>query len=140
MAQPDTQAEANEGPSIAQEGHDAPTRRRPRRTFWSWLLNRPVEPEPPSLIQLRAEWAEYQVAFNDLIIKFSALLARQVKAEKKRAERNAEPTETPAAFQAPASGKAALRSQVAYRMYGDRIGRLLEARNGGTENEPSSQE
>jgi len=38
-------------------------------------------------IQIEAEWVEYQQIFRDLLETFSASLARQSKAEKKRVER-----------------------------------------------------
>lgn len=34
--------------------------------------------------QIRVEWLEYQSIFNDLLTRYSASLARQAKAEKKR--------------------------------------------------------
>lgn len=60
------------------------------------------------------EWAEYQQAFTDLLQRYSAMLARQARAEKKRIERlaQADPShrEPPAS---PAGRKAALRRQIA---------------------------
>lgn len=45
--------------------------------------------------QIVAEWLEYQVIFNGLLERFSALLARQAKAEKKRMETHLEPEQLP---------------------------------------------
>lgn len=38
-------------------------------------------------LQLQAEWAEYQMVFDDLLKRLSAQLARQAKAEKARLDR-----------------------------------------------------
>ena len=38
-------------------------------------------------LQIHAEWAEYQMAFDDLLKRLSAQLARQAKAERARVER-----------------------------------------------------
>lgn len=132
MAQSETQPEALEWPQNDE-------RSRPRLGILgrvrSWLWGDPREPEPISILQVRAEWAEYQIAFNDLLQKFSALLARQAKAEKARVDREAEPE--PIAAPVPHS-KAALRSALAQRLYGDRIAHILATKNGGNGDESFS--
>ncbi len=62
-------------------------------------------------LQLQAEWLEYKQIFSDILERFGAQLARDVKAEKKRLEREfaPEPSVVPAAH--PAS-KAELRSKI----------------------------
>ena len=66
--------------------------------------------------QLQWEWAEYQQAFNDLLQRYSAQLARAAKAEKKRIERlmeaGAQPSHRPVP-QSPADRKAELRARAA---------------------------
>lgn len=69
--------------------------------------------------QIQSEWLDYQVTFNDLINRWSALLARQAKAEKKRMtdqldSLSGEPAE-PALVASPGGHKAYLRSLVAGR-------------------------
>jgi len=46
------------------------------------LVGHPVVPD-----QIRAEWAQAQLVFHDLLTQLSASLARQARAEKKRIER-----------------------------------------------------
>ena len=52
------------------------------RAAWRALMGQPVVPA-----QIRAEWAEMQLVFHDMLTQLSASLARQAKAEKKRLER-----------------------------------------------------
>jgi len=69
--------------------------------------------------QIQAEWAEYQLLFNDLLVRFSALLARSAKAEKKRVKEQVQPP-TPSQRQLPLSyprsSKSQLRSMAAARL------------------------
>jgi len=69
--------------------------------------------------QIQAEWAEYQLLFNDLLLRFSALLARSAKAEKQRVRKQVEP-EAPSQRQLPLSygkqPKSQLRSMAAARL------------------------
>lgn len=66
--------------------------------------------------QIVWEWMEYQQRFNDLLTRFSALLARQAKSEKRRAEKA---LEEPSHRQpASPSSKAELRA-----MYGPLVAR-----------------
>lgn len=126
MPQSDTQSTEQERPTIAQEAHTPVERVGPLKRFLRWLWGHPREREP-SILQIRAEWAEYQVAFNDLLTKFSALLARQAKAEKDRQKRLAESSPGPPGNgSAPVpTSKAQLRSALAHRLYGDRISAIL---------------
>lgn len=62
--------------------------------------------------QLQWEWAEYQQAFNDLLQRYSAQLARAARAEKKRIQRLMEAQDEPhhrAPPSPPADRKAELR-------------------------------
>jgi len=130
MAQSDTQPNGEETPRIAQDARLGVERVGPLRRFTRWIWGHPREREP-SILQIRAEWAEYQIAFNDLLTKFSALLARQAKAEKDHQRRLAESNPEPTAEQRPStarSPKAELRSALAARLYGDRIGRILASK------------
>ena len=54
-------------------------------------------------LQIHSEWVEYQQAFDALLRRFSALLARQAKAERARAEQllQDEPVARPVPGQAP---------------------------------------
>lgn len=70
--------------------------------------------------QIQAEWAEYQLLFNDLLLRFSALLARSAKAEKQRVRKQVEP-EAPSGqrqlpLSYPRSSKSQLRSMAAARL------------------------
>jgi hypothetical protein len=135
MAQSDTQPNGDDAPRIAQDARLGVERVGPLRRFTRWIWGHPREREP-SILQIRAEWAEYQIAFNDLLTKFSALLARQAKAEKDHQRRLAESNPESPAERAPAprSPKAELRSALAARLYGDRIGRILaEKQENGNE-------
>lgn len=65
--------------------------------------------------QLRAEWAEYQLIFSDLLNRQSAMLARHAKAEKERLSRSLSEAPRPESSQPPRSlsRKAQLRSRAA---------------------------
>lgn len=78
------------------------------KAAWSVLRGESIVPA-----QIRAEWAEYQIIFQDLLTRQSALLARQAKMEKRRLERLTVPPD-PEAIQPPArTGKADLRRRAA---------------------------
>lgn len=51
------------------------------RSAWSVLRGQSVVPA-----QILSEWVEYQQIFNDLLQRFSASLARQAKAERRRVQ------------------------------------------------------
>jgi hypothetical protein len=79
-----------------------------------------------------AEWAEYQLIFNDILTRLSAHLARQAKVDKKRLD--AQVRDAPETVAAPVSapgGKQALRSQYAMQRFGGRIQALMDAKPGG---------
>jgi len=69
-------------------------------------------------LQIEAEWAEYQQIFRDLLQQFSASLAREAKAEKKRLDKLvALPEAVPGGpvFDDRAQRKAVLRQKMAQR-------------------------
>jgi hypothetical protein len=41
----------------------------------------------PSIASVMAQWAEYELIFNDILMRLNAQLARQAKVEKKQLER-----------------------------------------------------
>lgn len=76
---------------------------------WHVLMGQRLTP-----LQIQSEWVEYQQIFRDLLEQFSASLARQSKAEKKRLDRLGEVVEQ---IPAPpvderAARKAALRARM----------------------------
>jgi len=104
-----------------------------RRSWWPWARN----PTPdPSIAQVMAQWAEYELIFNDILTRLNAQLARQAKMEKKRIERSAQELGQSALAQPapvpghPPNSKAALRAQYATGRYGSRIEELLKAKAG----------
>lgn len=79
---------------------------------WRALRGEAVVPD-----QIRAEWAEYQLMFGDLLQRWSSMLARDAKLEKQRRERLEKeigPLSRPEAVAQPTS-KAQLRSIAAQR-------------------------
>lgn len=96
---------------MPQDPQSVPQRPGPLVRFRSWILGDPRA----EMMTLRAEWAEYQLIFNDLLARWSAKLAREAKMEKKRLARLAEVTEPDhrAPPVLPVSPKAALRSRFA---------------------------
>lgn len=81
---------------------------------WRVLFGRSVTSE-----QLQWEWAEYKQAFNDLLQRYSAQLARAARAEKKRIARLMEAQEEPhraPPSSHPADRKAELRRRAAAQM------------------------
>ena len=50
-------------------------------------LIRPPRPPDPSLAAVMAQWAEYELIFNDILARLNAQLARQAKIEKQRLAR-----------------------------------------------------
>lgn len=112
MAQPDTSQEPA---------------RRPGRLVSAWrvLMGRALTPD-----QIVAEWIEYKQTFNDVLSKFSALLARQAKAEKDRIRRELEecsdcPDEETAGI--PVSNREALKAELRRNMVGRTAPELVEA-------------
>jgi hypothetical protein len=61
-----------------------PTPRAPGRLRAAWRV---LRGEALVHDQILAEWTEYQLIFGDMLKRFSALLAREAKAEKKRVQR-----------------------------------------------------
>lgn len=112
-------------PDIASKPHRRRTGAGTLGRFRSWLRRDPH----PSIVQVMAEWAEYQLIFNDILQRLSIQLARQAKVEKKRLERLADAQ--PAAMEPPVqpqTTKQALRSQYAMSRYGGRVQSLLESK------------
>ena len=109
-----------------------------RRSLWD-RLRRPRRPNPtpdPSIVQVMAQWTEYELIFNDILTRLNAQLARHAKMEKKLLERTAQElgasalTNPPPAPGYPPNSKAALRSQYATGRYGGRVEELLKAKAG----------
>lgn len=75
------------------------------RGAWYVLMGQRVTP-----LQMRAEWLEYKLIFEDILTRFGAQLSRSTKAEKKRAERELDSREPP---EMQRTGKAAVRARVA---------------------------
>ena len=126
--------------NAAQDASDAshalslvPIRRR-------WFRGRRREPEP-QIQEVMAQWAEYQMIFNDILQRLSAQLARQAKMEKKRLDKIA--SEIPVqldmiqAQETPKNTKQALRTQYAATRFGGRIQAILNAKD--QDHEPNSQ-
>lgn len=110
----------------------------PRRRLRSLFRRRPPAVPDPSIVKVMAEWAEYQIIFNDILGRLSSQFARQAKMEKKRLERIADAV--PVTMPTPPvaiSTKAALRTQYAMSRYGSRIEGLIRAKE--TEDERISQ-
>lgn len=84
-------------------------RRPPGRLLSAWrvLWGRSVTSE-----QLQWEWAEYQQAFNDLLQRYSAQLARAARAEKKRIQRLMEAQQEEPSRRVPPSSPADRKSQL----------------------------
>ena len=76
------------------------------RAAWLVLMGQRTTPQ-----QIVAEWVEYQCIFNDLLERWSAKLARDSKAEKKRIQRLDVAPEVPTPELV--TGKAELRRRVA---------------------------
>jgi hypothetical protein len=74
------------------------------------LLGEPVVPE-----QILADWLSYRLLFDDLLVRFGALLARQAKAEKARLQEQLaeQPTERAPAPGVNGSRKADVRRRIA---------------------------
>jgi len=89
----------------------------PNRILEAWrvLMGQRLTP-----VQIQAEWVEYQQIFRDLLETFSASLARQSKAEKKRLDRLGDgaedlPVETAVNTEA---GRKARKAALYHRMFG----------------------
>lgn len=68
-----------------------PVENQPNRREGVWirlraLLSRKRTPDP-SIASVMAQWAEYELIFNDILMRLNAQLARQAKVEKKQLER-----------------------------------------------------
>ena len=130
QTQPETSKNGRKASRIAQDRDGARTRPGPLRRVLNALRR---DPEP-SVVQVMAEWAEYQIIFNDILQRLSAHLARQAKVEKKRLARIADQIgEDPTAITPPAqvNVKQALRSQYALSRYGGRVQELLREKERG---------
>lgn len=73
-------------------------------------------------VQIQAEWVEYQQIFRDLLETFSASLARQSKAEKKRLDRLGEAVEAEATDMIidPNANRKARKAELYAKMFGSR--------------------
>ena len=116
--------------------------RKQKRTLLDRLraLRRAPPPPDPSIVAVMAQWAEYELIFNDILTRLNAQLARQAKADKKALERSLqdEPTEQHV-LPLHQSPKAALRAAYASGRYGGRINTLLAAKEGTNEREHQSE-
>ena len=77
------------------------------RAAWSVLRGERVVP-----LQIQAEWIEYQQVLDSLLRRFSALLARQAKAERRAIEQALEVPQSPPSSAPQAEGKLALWRKV----------------------------
>ncbi len=112
--------------------------RDPRRGVWASLRARfgPRRTPHPSIAAVMAQWAEYELLFNDMLNRFNALLARQAKAEKAILTRLAaeggagdEGHGSDGAAPVPIlSSKAALRTRIAHERFGGRVEAILAAK------------
>lgn len=127
---------------MPQDERESPRRPGPLTRLRSWLSRDPVDSHP-SIIQIRAEWAEYQIVFNDILTRWSAKLAREAKVEAKRQARLQEaitsasdgPDHRPPPL--ALTGKQALRSRFAAQVLGGGFSHL--PRNGETHDVDASQ-
>lgn len=79
------------------------------RLAWRVLLGEPVVPQ-----QVLQEWLSYRLLFDDLLQRFSALLARQAKAEHARLRAQLEPpSDLPAVNPQSSDRKASVRRRAA---------------------------
>lgn len=75
-------ADSPEASRFSDENPESPTQiERPGRLRAAWSVLRGERLVP---LQIQAEWADYQRTFGELLTRFSAQLARQAKAERKR--------------------------------------------------------
>ena len=82
-----------------------------------------------SIAQVMAQWAEYELIFNDILQRLNAQLARQAKYEKRRLEaQTAEAPPVQPVTPTYSDPKQALRSRYAAQRYGGRIQALLNAK------------
>ena len=97
--------QADNGKPNANSSHPDP----PGRVAAAWGVLRGRYIVDP---MLQAEWAEYKLAFTDLIVKFNAMLARLARAQQKEAESRLQEEERHAP-QTPTDRKAELRHRAA---------------------------
>ncbi|GAJ21383.1 unnamed protein product [marine sediment metagenome] len=106
-----------------------------RQIRFRWPFHRRPPPDP-SIATVLAQWGEYEIIFNDILIRLNAQLARQAKMHKRAMEKltldgEAEPTNgahtvaPPLAVQSP---KQALRSAYAANRFGSRISAIVNSR------------
>lgn len=69
--------------------------------------------ERVTAVQQRAEWIEYQEIFDDVLTRFSAMLARNTKLQKAHLQKIADDIAPVSRPTAEPTGKAALRARVA---------------------------
>lgn len=114
-------------PTMSQPGAKETTKvRRPGRLISAWHVLMGVR---VSELQMRADWLEYRMVFEDILTRFGAQLARNTKTEKERVAR--ELTERPVPEQAK-SGKAAVRAR-AFASHGPGKSRVPVLSNGDRE-------
>ena len=109
-------------------------RKRPWEAFRARLRRKPTH--PPSIAAVMAQWAEYELIFNDILQRLNAQLARQAKMEKKALERLTlevvEERDTNGDFgahtHAGQTSKQALRSAWAAQRYGGLVQSLVESK------------
>ena len=108
-------------------------RKRQIRLYWPFKRRPPPD---PSIATVLAQWGEYELIFNDILIRLNAQLARQAKMHKRAIEKiklDGEPEPTngahsvapPLAVQSP---KQALRSAYAAQRFGGRIQALVNSK------------
>ena len=109
-------------------------RRRPWEAFRARLRRKP--PPHPSIAAVMAQWAEYELIFNDILQRLNAQLARQAKYEKAALARlsaeggagGGSDGSEPVAPTPILSTKQALRSRIADQKFGGRVAAILAAK------------
>jgi hypothetical protein len=108
-------------------------RKKPWEAFRARLRRKP--PPHPSIAAVMAQWAEYELIFNDILQRLNAQLARQAKMEKKALERltlegGGEDNGAGSGVAPPIlqTSKQALRSAWAAQRYGGLVTSLVESK------------
>lgn len=109
----------------SEKATEVASQRPPGKLAAAWRVLRGEDVVPA---QIRVEWAEYQLAFGDLINRLSAMLARQAKAEKRRAEQLAEfAAQASTEQEAPATNLRERKAQLRRRVFGGRVATAQDA-------------